>query len=169
MRFIKTGGLIVLIGFILFGLSGCSLFNRGPKIQNWQPTTSPDGKKIIFADKHEKDFELYRMDLPQGNQSQLTSNDSDDWAPSWSPNGDYVAFVSNRDDNADIYVMTVQGKNERRLTSDSGQDVNPEWLTSERIIFNSDRSGKWHIYTINLDGSGLTQVTSAPPESESSS
>jgi Tol biopolymer transport system component len=32
-----------------------------------------------------------------------------------------------------------------------------------KIVFQSDRSGSWQLYTINADGSGLTQVTQMPP------
>jgi TolB protein len=32
-----------------------------------------------------------------------------------------------------------------------------------KIVFQSDRSGAWQLYTINADGSGLTQITHLPP------
>jgi TolB protein len=32
-----------------------------------------------------------------------------------------------------------------------------------KIVFQSDRSGSWQLYTINADGSGLTQITQMPP------
>ncbi len=51
----------------------------------------------------------------------------------------------------------------RQLTDDPFKDRQPRWSPDgKRIAFFSDRSGKWEIWTINSDGSGLKQLTYAP-------
>ncbi|MFB6214523.1 MAG: TolB family protein, partial [Candidatus Bipolaricaulia bacterium] len=74
--------------------------------------------------------------------------------------------VSKRDDNTDIYLMDVDGGNETRLTTNGSQDVNPRWAGDSEIIFNSDRTGSWEIFTVDLSGKELTQLTSSSTEEE---
>jgi Tol biopolymer transport system component len=51
----------------------------------------------------------------------------------------------------------------RQLTDDPFKDRQPRWSPDgKRIAFFSDRTGKWEVWMINSDGSGLRQVTSTP-------
>ncbi|MEK6321468.1 MAG: hypothetical protein AABN33_07275 [Acidobacteriota bacterium] len=46
------------------------------------------------------------------------------------------------------------------MTDDIYKDRKPTWSPDgKRIAFFSDRSGKWEIWTLNSDGSGLQQLT----------
>ncbi|MFB6290167.1 MAG: TolB family protein [Candidatus Bipolaricaulia bacterium] len=153
--------LSLLIGGLVFLLSGCSMFNQGPKIQNWQPSVSPNSDEIVFSSKDGDDFELYLMDPETGEKTRITNNKHDDWGPDWGPEGKRLTFVSKRDDNTDIYVINADGGNEIRLTKNKSQDVNPRWINSSEVIFNSDRTGSWEIFTVKLPGNELTQLTSS--------
>lgn len=47
-----------------------------------------------------------------------------------------------------------------RLTSDPGIDRDPTWAPdASRIAFTSDRTGTFEIYSLNVDGTGLAQLT----------
>ncbi len=162
MRRIVLLGL--LIGVLVFSLSGCSLFNQGPEIQNWLPSVSPNSDKIVFSSKEGGDFELFLMDPASGDRTRVTDNKHDDWGPDWK--GERLVFISQRDDNTDIYLIDVDGGNETRLTTDESQDVNPRWAGDSEIIFNSDRTGSWEIFTVKLPGNELTQLTSSSTEEE---
>ncbi|MDQ3755169.1 MAG: hypothetical protein M3371_10615, partial [Acidobacteriota bacterium] len=51
----------------------------------------------------------------------------------------------------------------RQLTNDPAQDRTPRWSPDGRqIAFLSDRSGKYEIWKVNEDGSGLEQLTDVP-------
>jgi len=52
-------------------------------------------------------------------------------------------------------------QNARRLTENSAQDVNPRWNGTSEIIFNSDRTDAWEIYTYSLESNELKQLTSS--------
>jgi Tol biopolymer transport system component len=79
--------------------------------------------------------------------------------PSVSPNGDWVTFRS-IGKQEDIYVCRTDGKELRKLTDDLFRDRGPTWTPDgKRIVFYSDRSGRYQFWSINVDGSGLQQLT----------
>ena len=162
-RFILLGALIV---GLIFSLSGCSMFNQGPEIQNWQPTVSPTSDRVVFSSKVDGNFELFSLDPESGEKTQITDNDYDDWGPDWGPEGKRLAFVSQRDDNTDIYVLNVESGEETRLTENKSQDVNPRWDGKSTVIFNSDRTDAWEIFTVSLPENELSQITTTTEEGE---
>jgi TolB protein len=62
--------------------------------------------------------------------------------------------------NLDIYVMNPDGSGETRLTNDPGSDRFPVWSPDgSRLAFQSNRSGRDLIYSMDVDGSNLTKIT----------
>ena len=56
--------------------------------------------------------------------------------------------------------MNSDGTNIRRLTNDRPKDRGVRWSKDGNAIYSySDRSGKYELWRINLDGSGLEQMT----------
>jgi len=79
--------------------------------------------------------------------------------PRVSPDGEWVAFRSSGTQE-DIYLIRPDGRDIRKLTDDAAKDRGPSWSADgKRIYFYSDRSGRYEIHRINMDGSGLEQVT----------
>ncbi len=155
-------GVVIVVGLLLLGgtLGGCSfLSQKGPALTNWEPALSPDGTKIVYESPADKGFEIYMRDLKSGKVEQLTKNEVDDWSPSWSPDGKKIVFVSNAGKNVDLYIMDLATRAVTRLTTNEKDDVNPQWGVNNRILFNSNRTGTWEIYSINPDGSDLKQLT----------
>ena len=85
--------------------------------------------------------------------------------PVWSPGGQQIAFsaqVLPSPDNFDIFIVDADGNNPVNLTNDAGRDESPTWSPDgQRIAFASWRSSNfnWEIYTINTNGTGLTNIT----------
>jgi Tol biopolymer transport system component/uncharacterized protein YjdB len=136
--------------------------------------TSPGGKtstadvyvvgEIVVASTRGGKFQLYSTE--RSNLSQLTrltqatdtttSND-----PAFSPDGSRIAFVSQRDGNPEIYVMNADGRGAARITNDPQGDGRPAFSADgQSLVFHSSRTaGKQQIWSVNLDGTGLTQLT----------
>ena len=101
---------------------------------DWDPSWSPDGKRIAFSSDTKGDvriFDIYVMDADGGNQQNLTNHHAWDGSPSWSPNSERIAFRSSRDGNSEIYVMDADGGNLQNLTNNNRHsDSGPAWLNS---------------------------------------
>jgi eukaryotic-like serine/threonine-protein kinase len=73
--------------------------------------------------------------------------------------GQWIVLTSSRPQE-DVFVARADGTGLRQLTNDSAFDRQARWAPDgKRIAFYSNRSGGWEAWTINPDGSGLTQVT----------
>ena len=100
---------------------------------DWNPSWSPDGKRIAFQSDRKGDwvkFDIYVMAADGGNQQKLTNHRAWDGSPSWSPDGERIAFWSLRDGNSEIYVMDADGGNQQNLTNHTNRDASPAWLNS---------------------------------------
>lgn len=76
-----------------------------------------------------------------------------------SPDGEWIALGSTGTQE-DIYVIRKDGTGLRQLTNDVYKDRAISWMPDgKRIAFMSDRSGKYDVWSINLDGSNLEQLT----------
>lgn len=125
--------------------------------EDWNPSWSPDGKKIAFDRSNPSDGnrDIYVMNADGTGLKRLTSDPSFDADPEWSPDGRKFAFYR----NGDIYVMNASDASGlTQLTSDG---AHPTWSPDgSRIAFWSGRSGTWGVYAMNANGSGLTHITS---------
>jgi len=79
--------------------------------------------------------------------------------PKLSPDGQWLTFfLSGRQE--DIAVVRTDGSGLRNLTDDLHRDRGPIWSPDgKQILFYSNRSGKFELWTIQPDGSGLRQLT----------
>ena len=76
-----------------------------------------------------------------------------------SPDGRRLAFTTGGLQE-DVFVVDVDGSEYRQLTDDPHRDRGAQWTPDgERISFYSNRGGRYEIWTIRPDGSGLTQLT----------
>lgn len=76
-----------------------------------------------------------------------------------SPDGQWLAYTT-AGAQEDLFVMRSDGTGARQLTNDIHKDRGPFWTPDgKRISFYSNRSGRYEIWSINIDGGGLEQLT----------
>ena len=118
---------------------------------SYNPSWSPDAKKIAFTSIRDGNQEIYVMNANGSSQTRLTSNSVPDSGPTWSPDGKKIAFTH----NYDIYVMNADGSNQTPLMTNSANDYEPSWSPDgKKIAFTTDRDGLAKVYLMNSDGSG---------------
>ena len=149
------------------------LSNRFIKDAEWDPSWSPDGKRIAYTSSGALDtaggfWRIYVIDADGENRRRISNDAVNDQQPSWSPDGKHITFVSSRDKvGLEIYVMDADDKNQRRLTNSPDVHIHnsePSWSPDgERITFRSNRdNGNWEIYVMNADGGNQRRLTKNP-------
>ena len=76
--------------------------------------------------------------------------------PRFSPDGKFIAFSFIRDGNpphGDVFLMTSDGRNEIVIAGHPADDNLLGWTPDGKgLIFLSDRSGTWDIWTVRING-----------------
>jgi len=81
----------------------------------------------------------------------------------WSPDGSALVFASLKDHQ--IYLVRARSREPSKLTT-RGRNADPVFSPDGRYVyFSSDRSGRWQLWRVNLDGSTPEQLTRDDAES----
>jgi Tol biopolymer transport system component len=135
------------------------------------PGWSPDGQRIVFTRWHETGCEydhfgnplvcfgssrIIVMNSDGTNQAVLPTTSECDDEPSWSPDGSKIAFSRC---SRGIWVMNPHGSDPAQLTGGMF-DSQPDWAPDGRhlVFAHCPASGGCSMYSVNRDGSDLTQV-----------
>ncbi len=136
------------------------------------PTWSPDGTRIAFR-RHEggdADYEIYAINADGTGEVNLTDTPLavGDGTPDWSPDGTKIVYSRNdfsMSTYTDLYVMNANGSGQTPVVQGLTNN-DPRWSPEgDKIVFRrascTDRDGcaTSAIYTVNADGSGLTDVS----------
>mgnify|MGYP005850007315 CR=1 FL=1 len=126
------------------------------------------------------EFDIYIADLKGNITKQLTNTPGYDAEAVVSPDGKKIAFTSIRSGDLEIYTMDIDGTNLKQITSGLGYDGGCFFShDSKKIVFRSSRPktaeavkeykdllaqnlvapSEMEIYTCNIDGSNLKQIT----------
>ena len=126
---------------------------------------NPSFNKIVFASDAHSGWQLYTMDSDGTNLTRLTNRttsvyDGDDYSPCWNYDGTRICFVSTRDEIEQIYYVQYDGTGTTGVDITGYSNIDPAYNpTSNNIVFSSNRTGSYDLYTIDDNGSNLTRVT----------
>jgi len=137
------------------------------EIHHTQPAWSPERCRIAFTSfTQDGDDDIYVMTADGKSIRRLTTDPARDMFPDWSPDGKQIVFVSYRNGGIrNLFVMDADGSHQRQLTTNPEEYSQWEqWSpTGDEIAFTynpkSDTPKGGKIFVINLDGSGLRQIT----------
>ena len=137
------------------------------------PAVSPSRTLIAFeAGRHGEEYgsDIWLMNSDGSNQRRLTDARGDDAQPALSPDGRRIAFISTREGTSQIYLMNLDGSGVTPVPAPGwcfGPSFSPD---GRQLVFVSTEDSKvHHVFVINLDGSGLRQITSEPAHYENPS
>ena len=149
-----------------------------------EATVAQDGR-IVFTSVRDGDMEIYSMNADGSDVKRLTHAPGPDGGPFFSADGSQIVFRGNhmpkgedwnrynvllqkglwRPAALDVYVMNRDGSNMRQVTKElGGSNWAPFFAPNgKQIIFASNmknpRGGNFDLYLINVDGTGLEQLT----------
>jgi Tol biopolymer transport system component len=143
-----------------------NLTNNGSTTLDYKPTwIGPDDTKIAYTRRSGSNDSVWVINSDGTGAHEIASHG---WGLSWAPGEviDQIIFHTNRDGNFQIYRMNADGSSQTRVTNDLYDNfyacVSPD---GRKIAFSTKRnsqfciSGHCDLYVINIDGTGLTQLT----------
>jgi TolB protein len=79
---------------------------------------SPDAKSVVYAGYRNGDFDIYRISVDGGEETQLTTALGLDDGPEYTPDGRFIYFCSVRSGRMEIWRMKPDGSDQEQLTDD---------------------------------------------------
>lgn len=121
---------------------------------------SPDGQTLVVSQSPGRGTsEIHTLPVTGGTPRRITEQ-APSWWHGWSPDGAELAYTCRRDDQFGIATCPATGGNETVLITSAHHYDGPDYTPDGQWIwFNSDRSGKMHLWRMRRDGSEAQEMT----------
>lgn len=88
---------------------------KGPSyLHSW----SPDAKFLIYTGGRNNEFDIYKISVNGGEETNLTNSKGLDDGPEFTPDGKYIYFNSTRTGTMQIWRMKPDGSDQQQVTND---------------------------------------------------
>ena len=120
---------------------------------NARPETSPDGKLLLFASYHGRQWKQLWVTTPSGEAPlPLTFGEFDRWNARWSPDGRRIALISNQGGNTSLVVHDFAGGAETAVVAKTRRYKLPQARLTLDIRDEQGRSTPARVAVIGSDG-----------------
>jgi eukaryotic-like serine/threonine-protein kinase len=133
------------------------------------PTLEPVEEigQVAFVSDRSGIMQIWIINEDGTNARQISNMVEGACQPSWSPDGLQIAFISpclrkqsQIYEEAQVYLMSADGSNVRLMPNTVLGDFDPAWSPEgDRIAFTSVRTGRPHIFVINLKDNSLQELS----------
>jgi hypothetical protein len=136
-----------------------SRITNTPEIREFEPTWSPDGKRIAYYAHDGNNYEIYTIPVTGGTPINVTNNKTNDYEPAWSPDGTRIAYSHWDGHDGEIATISSAGGQPTYLTKTDSSEENPDWSPNGRkIVYNNlDWEGQGHPFD-DHDDSDIYEV-----------
>ncbi len=126
-----------------------------------QPSISNDGKNIVFLFQKDGTTNLGSVDIKGKNFKQLTffENGEQAYNPKFSPDDSYILFDYSYGNTRDIAKVNSAGGNVEFIIASNNDERNPTFDKNGNIIFSSDETGIFNLYSFDLKSKAKKQLT----------
>ncbi len=143
------------------------------------PVWSPDGTQIAFVTNRRGAFyEVFLMNADGSNQRPLRETPVETVKVAWSPDGTMLTYATSGGfGEGDVYVVEAVAPGGGDSTAApvnltegvAGLALDPSWSPdSTHVVFRGNTDfGVSDLYTVDINGNGLTQITDSPGFAES--
>jgi len=134
-------------------------------VRHFYPAVSPDGRSVVYSaySKETEHYEIYELNISTNELKQLTFALGDLNAPEISPDGTTIAFTRFFIDpeKPTTWLIDRDGSNPREVSADSA--IDPTWSPDgKQILFAAIVNDLTQLFIINIDGTGLHQISNLP-------
>jgi Tol biopolymer transport system component len=158
---------VLVVGLLILALcvgSGQEKPDEGTTRIERPPTRlelpEPGPNKIAYH-RHVSDAEhsqVFRSRVGATGELQLTHGDSAEF-PRWSPAGERIAYALGRAEHR-IHIMHEDGSGDREVLTGDVHGIEPSWAPNSSLLaFAGLRDHQWDIWTMEIDGRHLTNLT----------
>lgn len=135
---------------------------------------SSDGRKIAavgYMDRSFTTWSIHVLDADGSHLVRLTSQTgAADSEPAWSPDGTHIVFsrihfTGGTSYSSQTWAMNADGSDQHLVLADG---LAAKWSPDgKRLIYTSNKSGNYEIYTANVDGTDEQRLTNTPADESS--
>jgi TolB protein len=124
------------------------------------PTWSPSGTQIAFTSERGGSPAIYVVAVDGLNPRRISSDSYADRA-TWSPPPlNEIAYTARTGPGYDIKILNIASGQTRQITFGEGSNESPAWAPNGRhLALTSTRAGRTQVFTVDLDGRNVRQVT----------
>ena len=137
--------------------------------EQYAPSISPDGRRVVFASNRSGSDEIWVCDSDGSNAQQLTSfGGALTGTPRWSPDGKQIVFDSRVAGEANVYVIDADGGVPRKVETGTRMNSLPSWSHDGKWIYFGSGPTRSNLTLWRVGATGghavqLTKTASAMP------